>query len=222
MLAHRSLAVALVLAALAGCKESAPAATTTAPVTAPATNTAANGNAAPAPTAPPPAGTTRLALSPAASRIEFVGRKVTASHEGRFDQFTGTLDLDPEHVENSRVNVVIQMGSVQIEPARLRGHLMSPDLFNVAQFPTATFTTTSIRPGGADGATHTVTGNLTLHGQTRGVTFPARLAVTPAAATATAEFTINRRDFGIIYPGMPDDLIRDDVTIRLNLNAPRS
>lgn len=214
---HRSLAFALTLAALAGCKESAPAATTTAPVTAPATNTAA-----PTANTPPPAGTQRLNLSPATSRIEFVGRKVTASHEGRFEQFTGTLDLDPEHLENSRVNVVIQMGSVQIEPARLRGHLLSPDLFNVAQFPTATFTTTSIRPGGADGATHTVTGNLTLHGQTRGVTFPARLAVTPAAATATAEFTINRRDFGIIYPGMPDDLIRDDVTIRLNLNAPRS
>lgn len=217
---HRSLAFALTLAALAGCKESAPAATTSAPITTP--TPAANGNAAPTANTPPPAGTTRLALSPATSRVEFVGRKVTASHEGRFDQFTGTLDLDPEHVENSRVNLVIQMGSVQVEPARLRNHLMSPDLFNVAQFPTATFTTTSIRPGGAEGATHTVTGNLTLHGQTRSVTFPARLAVTPAAATATAEFTINRRDFGIIYPGMPDDLIRDDVTIRLNLNAPRS
>ncbi len=220
MTLRRSLALALTLAALGACKEtpSAPAATTTAPVTAPTPSP----NAPAAPEATPPAGTQRLTLSPASSRIEFVGRKVTASHEGRFNQFSGSLDLNPEHVEESRVNVVIQMNSVQVEPERLRGHLMSPDLFNVAQFPTATFTTTSIRPGGADGATHTVTGNLTLHGQTRGVTFPARIAVTPAAATATAEFTINRREFGIIYPGMPDDLIRDDVTIRLNLSAPRS
>ncbi len=173
-------------------------------------------------TAPAPSATAeRLPIRPDASTIGFVGRKITASHDGRFTQFSGTIELDPAQVERSRVNVEIQMASVQIEPARLRGHLVSPDLFNVAQFPTATFASTALRAGGADGASHTMTGNLTLHGQTRSVTFPARINVNERAVTATAEFSINRQDFGITYPGMPDDLIQDQVTIRLNLTAPR-
>jgi hypothetical protein len=56
---------------------------------------------------------------------------------------------------------------------------------------------------------------------TRAITFPARVSVGPRAVSTTAEFSINRREFGIVYPGMPDDLIQDAVTIRLNLTAPR-
>lgn len=183
-----------------------------------ATTTAA---ATPAATPPAAANVERLPLRPDVSTIGFVGRKITASHDGRFAQFSGTIELDPARVENSRVTVEIQMASVQIEPPRLRGHLLSPDLFNVAQFPTATFTSTAIQAGGADGASHTLTGNLTLHGVTRAITFPARVSVGPRAVSTTAEFSINRREFGIVYPGMPDDLIQDAVTIRLNLTAPR-
>jgi len=175
----------------------------------------------PTPATPPSATVERLPIRPDASTIGFVGRKITASHDGRFAQFSGTIELDAAHVENSRVNVEIQMASVQIEPERLRNHLVSPDLFNVAQFPTATFASTALRAGGADGASHTMTGNLTLHGQTRSISFPARVVVGERAVTASAEFSINRREFGIIYPGMPDDLIQDQVTIRLSLTAPR-
>ncbi len=67
-----------------------------------------------------------------------------------------------------------------------------------------------------------MTGNLTLHGQTRAITFPANITLSVAEMHATAEFTINRRDFGIVYPGMPDDLIRDGVVIRFDVRAPRS
>lgn len=162
-----------------------------------------------------------LAIDVSRSSVGFTGSKVTASHDGRFTDFSGTVRLDPESIERSSVSITIQMSSLQIEPERLHGHLLSPDLFDAAQFPTATFESTRIVAGG-EGGTHTVTGNLTLHGQTRAITFPATIELGSSDVHARAELTLNRRDFGIIYPGMPDDLIRDDVVVRFDVHAPRS
>ena len=64
-----------------------------------------------------------------------------------------------------------------------------------------------------------VTGNLELHGVTKSITFPATIVVEDGRITAEAEFFIRRTDFGILYPGKPDDLIRDEVVIRLDLIA---
>jgi polyisoprenoid-binding protein YceI len=162
------------------------------------------------------------------STLGFTAAKVTASHDGSFGEWSGTIDLarsgDPTA---SRVNVSIVVDSLVIEPARLAGHLRTPDLLDVARFPTATFRSTQIAAGatgqvGDAAATHTVTGDFTLHGQTRAITFPAIITVTDGEVSARAEFSINRQDFGITYPGMPDDLIRDEVVIRFDIHAPRT
>jgi polyisoprenoid-binding protein YceI len=68
---------------------------------------------------------------------------------------------------------------------------------------------------------YTVSGNLNLHGVTRSISFPARIALPPGKATVETEFVINRKDFGITYPGMPDNLIRDDVVIFIRIDAAR-
>jgi polyisoprenoid-binding protein YceI len=169
------------------------------------------------------AATQRLAFGPSThSKIEFVGAKLTASHAGGFERFSGTIDLVGESIEQSKVTVEIEIASLAIEPERLRGHLLTSDFFDAEAFPKATFESTAIAVGGAGGATHTVTGNLTLHGQTRQIRFPATIAIARDAVTARAEFVIDRKDFGIVYPGMPDDLIRDEVTVKLDIRAPRS
>jgi polyisoprenoid-binding protein YceI len=54
---------------------------------------------------------------------------------------------------------------------------------------------------------------------TKSITFPAKIQVGDEAATVQAEFAINRKDFGINYPGKPNDLIRDNVVIKLDLKA---
>jgi len=97
--------------------------------------------------------------------------------------------------------------------------LKSPDFFDVEKFPKAKFVSTAIKAGGDNGATHTVTGNLELHGVTKAITFPAQIKVDPDAVSVVAEFSINRKDFSIVYPGMPDDLIKDDVLLKLSLHA---
>jgi polyisoprenoid-binding protein YceI len=205
----RAAALSLALVACKDPNANVPRARTTAP-------------AAPtAPTTAPAAASERLTFGPPQSTVGFTGAKVTGTHTGTFNAFTGTLTLDPTNLTASRVEVVIETSSVQADDPRLTNHLKSPDFFDIAAHPRATFTSTELRAGGANGATHTVTGNLNLHGVTRAVTFPATVAVTPAEVSVRAEFTINRRDFGIVYAGMPDNLIRDDVALRLEVHAAR-
>ena len=76
--------------------------------------------------------------------------------------------------------------------------------------------------GGAGGATDTVTGDLELHGEKKSISFPATITVTADGVSGTAEFSINRKDFKIVYPGKPDDLIKDDVAIKLAIRAKKA
>lgn len=159
-----------------------------------------------------------LAINPSNSKIGFVGAKVTASHVGGFTDFSGKVDVgDP--IEASTIDLTIQTASLFADKEKLTKHLKSPDFFDVGKFPTATFRSTEIEK---DGAGHTISGDLTLHGVTKRISFPATISATDSEVSANAEFSINRQDFGIAYPGMPDDLIRDLVVIKLSLNLPRS
>jgi polyisoprenoid-binding protein YceI len=211
------------IALLAACDDpadEAPAAT----VSEPSSNTRPAEPSEPVPTTEPtqPAERQTLSFSNADSTVKFVGSKVTASHEGSFGEFTGTVRLDPSDLTRTEVEVNIVTASITADDARLTEHLKSADFFDVAQYPTATFRTTRVVAGGSDGATHTVTGDLTMHGQTKEVSFPARLELTDSALNASAEFSIDRNEWGITYPGMQDDLIRDRVVIRLDIHANRS
>lgn len=72
---------------------------------------------------------------------------------------------------------------------------------------------------GEKGATHTVTGNLQLHGVTKSITFPATIVVSPGVMTVDSTFSVNRKDFGINYAGAADNLIRDEVVLTLHVRA---
>ena len=158
-----------------------------------------------------------LAINPSNSKVEFVGAKVTASHPGGFTDFSGKVELgDP--IEQSRVQLTIQTASLYADKEKLTKHLQSPDFFDVAKFPTATFESTEIKK---EGEGHTVSGNLTLHGVTKQISFPATISASDTEVSANAEFSINRQDFGLNYPGMKDDLIRDLVVIKLSLKLPK-
>lgn len=161
---------------------------------------------------------TRYLITPQNSKIEFVGSKVTGSHNGSFQDFSGQIDYTG-NVETSRVNITMKTDSLTTDTADLTKHLKTADFFDVAKYPEATFVSTSIKAGGEKGASHTVTGNLTLHGTTKSVSFPATIAVTPGVASVDANFSINRKDFGINYAGAANNLIRDDVVLTLTIRA---
>jgi len=155
------------------------------------------------------------------SKIEFVGSKVTGKENGSFKDFSGQIDYTG-NPETSRVNITIKADSITTDAPDLAKHLKTADFFDVAKFPEASFVSTAITPGGENGATHTVTGNLTMHGVTKAVTFPATINMTSEAATVESSFSINRKDFGINYAGAADNLIRDNVVLTLHIRATKA
>ena len=169
----------------------------------------------------PKAGTETLVISPENSKVDFVAAKITRSHNGSFKQFAGHVDLPANSLPDSRVTIDIETASVETDEPQLTGHLKTADFFDIAKFPKATFVSTRIEPATAGGDAYTVTGNFDLHGVKKSISFPATIKLSPDSVSVAAEFAINRRDFGIVYAGKADDLIRDGVVIKLNLNVPR-
>jgi len=170
---------------------------------------------------PEPKGT-RLPISSENSKIEFTGSKVTGKNDGGFKQFSGTIDLVNDKAEASAVSVEIDMNSLFTDAVRLTKHLKSSDFFDVEKFPISTFASTKIVANEEKGEnSYTVTGDLELRGTKRSITFPAKITIGDSEVAVDAEFAINRKDFGIVYAGRADDLIRDHVVIRLILKSQR-
>jgi polyisoprenoid-binding protein YceI len=155
------------------------------------------------------------------SSIDFVGAKVTRDHDGKFKNFDGSIEYVAGKPE--RISFDIDVSSLETDDPKLDGHLKTADFFDVAKYPKATFTSTSLTEapaGEASGATHLLTGTLDLHGVQKEVRIPVKAQQTAEGVHATSEFTINRHDWGISYKGMADDLIKDNVLIRLDLHFP--
>jgi Uncharacterized conserved protein len=163
-----------------------------------------------------------LPINPENSKVEFTGSKVTGTHDGGFKQFTGNIDLVNAKAEGSSVSVDIDMASVYSDADGLTEHLQNADFFDVPKYPKASFKSTSIAADTSKGAdVYNVTGLFEIRGVTKSITFPATIKVADADVSVDTEFSINRKDFGIAYAGKADDLIRDDVVIKLTLKAPR-
>jgi polyisoprenoid-binding protein YceI len=167
--------------------------------------------------AKPSAGAKTFSFDPSTgSKIEWVGSKVTGKHEGGFRDFKGTVQIDPSAPEKGKVDVEIDATTLYTDSDKLVGHLKTADFFDVANHPKATFTTTDVKKGPDKWM---ITGNLTLRGITKSVTFPAKVNVAEGGVDVDAEFAINRKDFDMKYAGKADDLIRDDVAVKLMIRS---
>lgn len=151
------------------------------------------------------------------SEIHFTGSKVTGSHSGGFKNFTGGFTVADNALSGTGQKIVIDMNSLWSDDEKLTGHLKSGDFFNVEKFPESSFELTGLKA--VSEGKYEVSGNLTLTGTTKNITFPATAGVADGKAKIHAKFDLNRKDFGIVYAGMADDLIRDEVVIELKLEA---
>ena len=132
---------------------------------------------------------------------------------GRFNEESGVIIFDPEDVEASSVNIVIQTASVDTNHHDRDEHLRSPDFFNAAEFPEMTFTSTGVTKTGDN--TGTMTGDLTLLGVTKPVTLdvvfngsgPYPWDDTIEIVGFSATTTIDRADFGMTYGAEDGDII---------------
>ena len=131
---------------------------------------------------------------------------------GKFTKAQGTLVLDEANPANSKITVTLSLNDIVTGVEKLDEHLKSKDFFDVAQFPSVNFVSTSVKVTGKD--TADVTGNLTLHGVTKPVTLAVHLNKigTNMRGLKTAGFgattMIKRSEFGITtyVPALGDDV----------------
>ncbi|MDP6932139.1 MAG: YceI family protein [Myxococcota bacterium] len=157
----------------------------------------------------------QLQLIAESSRIEWTASKVVGSQDGGFATFVATAQMragQPVSVEAE-----IDLASVFSEKEKLTTHLKSEDFFQVEKFTTARFRSDQFHVGGTGDATHTVTGTLDFHGVVQEISFPMKLQVHEGGAKVQSEFGLDRQKWKISYPGKPDNLIQDEVVIRLDL-----
>lgn len=144
-----------------------------------------------------------------------------AKVHGRFGNIGGSVVFNESDITKSTVNVTIDVSTVDTGVAQRDGDLKSANYFDVSQFPTATFVSTSVSKT-ATGLT--INGNLTLHGVTKPVTLTAEGPTGPISgmdhkthAGFSATTTIRRTDFGIAAKA-PASMIGDDVAITIELD----
>jgi polyisoprenoid-binding protein YceI len=164
-------------------------------------------------------------VDPSHTNVGFSVRHMMATTvKGQFDKVQGTLELDDKDITKSKVEVTIDLASVNTNEPKRDGHLKSPDFFDVAKFPVATFKSTKVQKAGKNKLK--VTGDLSLHGITKPVVLdvegPSATYQTPFGTTvrgihATAK--INRKDFEITWNKALDNggvLVGNEVSLDLN------
>ena len=157
-------------------------------------------------------------IDPAHTEVGFVTKHAMVTKvRGYFRDVAGEVVV-ADNLADSTATATIQAGSVQTGNADRDNHLRSPDFFDVANHPKIGFKSTSIT---RDGDGYAVTGDLTIRGATKRVSFPATITVSADKVVAKTEFVINRKDFGVVYPGKPDDLVQDDVLMKVDFVAKR-
>jgi polyisoprenoid-binding protein YceI len=163
-----------------------------------------------------------LAFNQETSKIEWLASKVSLDHDGGFHGWEGMAQVDADN-QVKAVEFTVDTTSIWSDNDRLTGHLKSEDFFEVETYPEATFVSRSISEGveieGAEG-THTVTGDMTIKETTQRITFPVTVVVEEDVMKITSNFTLMRFDFGMEYPGAADDLIRDEVLLKLHFELP--
>jgi polyisoprenoid-binding protein YceI len=160
---------------------------------------------------------------PAHSEVDFTITHMAISNvHGRFGHVAATISYNDADVTKSTVKATIDVAGVQTGEDKRNDHLKSPDFFDVATNPSATFTSTSVTKSG-DGLT--VNGDLTLHGVTKPVTLTVEGPRGPAAgmdkkqhAGFTATTTIKRSDFNI-GPKFPSAAVGDEVKLSIELDV---
>ena len=162
-----------------------------------------------------------LAFNEETSKIEWLGAKVTGDHDGGFHKWSGMAEVDSEN-NLQKVEFTVDTTSIWSDNDRLTGHLKNEDFFEVETYPEAKFVSRSIEEGVAEGAegTHTVRGDMTIKDATRTIAFPVTVETTEDLVSVQSAFTLKRFDFNIEYKGMADDLIRDEVLVKLHFELP--
>lgn len=166
------------------------------------------------------------------STINWVGKKTIGNkHVGTIDLSEGSLTVSEGSISGG--TFIIDMNSItntdgmpDEDRAKLEGHLKSPDFFDVAAHPSATFSITSVSELTEGDGTHQVTGELTLKGISNSISFPANIEFNNNSLSASATMSFDRSKFEVRFGStkfftdlVKDAVISDMIDLKIDLAA---
>ncbi len=197
-----------------------------------------------------------VAVNTEASIVTWIGSKPAGKHNGTIAITSGSVDVKGDAVVGGNFTIDINSLSVLDIPAdnennaKLKGHLMSDGFFDASNFPTASFEITGAQVYNAgslesdkeefdtenkpaalsqimiDSPTHFISGNLTMRGVTKNITFPARVTLENGVIKAAANFNIDRTEWNLMYGNeasvvdkAKDNFVYDTVNVGFTLEA---
>jgi len=160
------------------------------------------------------------------SSVGFQVRHIFTNVSGRFTDYSGTIQVDRAKPESSSVEFTIQATSIDTSEPKRDGHLRTADFFDVANHPTITFKSTSMKPNGKD--SYLVTGDFTMHGVTKQITLPVTVLGEGKDPMGNEKMgletaiTLNRKDYGLNWNRALETggvLVGDEVKVQISIEA---
>jgi len=165
-------------------------------------------------------------IDPSHSEVGFTIRHMVSNVRGRFNDFSGTVDMDPKAPQKGSVEFSVKTTSIDTGNADRDKHLRTADFFDVEKYPELTFKSDSVKPAGKN--KYNVTGTLTMHGVSKKVTLPVTFngeGKDPWGNTRAGFETatkLDRKEYGIVWNKAIDNggvLLGDDVNVSINLET---
>ena len=155
-------------------------------------------------------------VQPAASSIEFKYSQMGVPMEGRFRKFSAALAFDPDKPGQATVQVDVDLASIDTGMPELDTEATGKQWFNAPAFPTARFTSKSVKALG--NGRYSVAGTLAIKGQSQEIVVPAGFTAQGNSGVLTGSFTIRRGDFSIGEgPWAAFDIVANDVQVNFRL-----
>jgi polyisoprenoid-binding protein YceI len=160
------------------------------------------------------------------SDASFQVRHMMSRVRGQFNDYAGTISVDPAKPESASVEFTLKAASIDTANDSRDKDLRGPNFFDVEKFPEITFKSTKVKATGKD--KYDVAGTLTIHGVAKEVTLPVQFlgfGKDPwgnEKAGFAIDTTLNRKDFGIVWNKALDNggvLLGDEVWVSINLEA---
>jgi polyisoprenoid-binding protein YceI len=160
------------------------------------------------------------------TNVGFQVRHIFTNVSGKFTDFAGTIQVDRAKPESSTVEFTIQATSIDTSDQRRDQHLRSADFFDVANNPTITFKSTSVKANGKD--SWLVTGDFTMHGVTKSIVLPVTLLGEGKDPMGNEKMgletglTLNRKDYGLNWNRTLETggvLVGDEVKVQIAVEA---
>ena len=165
-------------------------------------------------------------FGPSGSTIGFSVHQFLGTTQGKFTKFTGKVDVDREHPENSSVTAQIDVRSIDTRIKKRDDHLRSAEFFDVGKYPQITFKSRSVKQTGLQSGD--ILGDLTIHGVTKPIALHVKL-LTPLNETSRTRWAITvdpitRRDFNLMFAPATETVsgISQTVAINIEIEAKRA